>query len=145
MIEVHYPKPGFKFKNEGAKKYIFDPLRKKWIVLTPEEWVRQNFIQYLLQEKKYPAAMIALEKEIQLSEVKKRFDVLVYNAQVKPYLLVECKASGVKLDDDVIQQALRYNISVPVQYIIITNGVQTFGWENSGHDLRLIKELPGWK
>lgn len=89
--------------------------------------------------------MIALEKEIQLSEVKKRFDVLVYNAQVKPYLLVECKASGVKLDDDVIQQALRYNISVPVQYIIITNGVQTFGWEKSGHDLRLIKELPGWK
>lgn len=107
--------------------------------------MRQNFVQYLLQKKKYPAALIALEKEIHFGELKKRFDLLVYDAKHVPLMLVECKASGVKLNDAVVQQILRYNISVPVPYIIITNGDQTIGWKKSENDMVLIKDLPPWE
>lgn len=142
MIVVQYPEPGFKTKDEGAKKFIFDPLRKKWIVLTPEEWVRQNFVQYLLQEKKYPAALIALEKEIQLGELKKRFDVLVYDSGHRPWMLVECKAMDVKLDDAVLEQIIRYHAAVPVSYLIITNGIFCFGFSKKENKLIAITEIP---
>jgi hypothetical protein len=142
MIVVHYPKPDFKIKNEGEKKIIFDPLRKKWIILTPEEWVRQNFVQYLLQGKKYPAALIALEKEIQLGELKKRFDVLVYDSGHRPWMLIECKAMDVKLDDAVLEQVIRYHAAVPVSHLIITNGANCFGFSKKAGTLVPISEMP---
>ena len=143
MIAVHYPSPDFKTKNEGTKKFIFDPLRKKWIVLTPEEWVRQNFVQYLLQKKKYPAALIALEKEIQLGDLKKRFDVLVYDSAHQPWMLIECKAMDVKLNDEVLEQIIRYHAAVPVTYLVITNGTSCFGLLKRGGTLVPIDEMPG--
>jgi len=76
-VHINYPEPGFRIKKEEGREFIFDPLRKKWILLTPEEWVRQNFVQYLLQEKGYPASLMALGKAIQLGELKKRFDIRV--------------------------------------------------------------------
>lgn len=145
MIVINYPEPDFRIKNEGGKDLIFDPLRKKWLVLTPEEWVRQNFVQYLIQIKTYPSSLIALEKEIQLGELKKRFDILVYDSNHKPWMMIECKAAEIKLDDDVLQQALRYNISVPVKYIVITNGSLSYGWQKENNSLQLINEIPGWK
>lgn len=142
MINIHYPEPGFRIKKEDGKEFIFDALRKKWLVLTPEEWVRQNFVQYLIKIKKYPASLIAIEKEIQLGELKKRFDILVYNNDHQPWMMIECKAGEIKLDDSVLQQVLRYNISVPVEFMIITNGNSTYGWQRAGNKLELINELP---
>ena len=129
MVVINYPEPDFRIKKENGKEFIFDALRKKWIMLTPEEWVRQNFVQYLLQEKKYPASLIAMEKEIRLGELKKRFDILVYDNNHQPWMMIECKAATIKLDDAVLQQILRYNITIPVPYIIITNGNLTYGWQ----------------
>lgn len=119
-------------------------MRKKWLLLTPEEWVRQNFVQYLIQVKRYPSALIALEKEISLGELKKRFDILVYDTNHQPWMMVECKAAAIDMNEAVLQQVLRYNISVPVKYILITNGNITYGWERAT-ELTAINELPFWK
>ena len=143
MIKVDYPEPAFRTRRESEKRYLFDPLRKKWLLLTPEEWVRQNFVQYQVQVMKYPATLIALEKVITLGELKKRFDILVYDSQHQPWMIVECKEMNVKMDEPVLQQALRYNISVPVRYIIITNGTNTYGWERDG-GLKIMEALPPW-
>ena len=142
MINIRYPEPAFRIKKENGKEFIFDPLRKKWLVLTPEEWVRQNFLQYLLQVKKYPAALIAVEKEILLGELKKRFDILVYNKEYQPWMMVECKAMEIKLDEMVLEQVLRYNISVPVEFMVITNGNLVYAWQKKDDELILINELP---
>lgn len=144
MIQVHYPEPQFRIKEEGGKHYIFDSLRKSWILLTEEEWVRQNFVHYLVQVLDYPAAFIALEKEISLHGLRKRFDLLVYDSSHRPWLMVECKAPEVALSEDVLQQALRYNISVPVDYLVITNGNNTVGWKKEGGGLKMMEQLPGW-
>ena len=141
MIAVQFPEPQFRMKMENGKQYIFDAIRKTWLLLTEEEWVRQNFVRYLTSTLKYPSTIIALEKEIALNDLKKRFDILVYDRQHQPWMLVECKEPKVALNEDVLQQVLRYNISVPVQYIIITNGSTTVGWKKDG-ELRLLKEMP---
>ena len=144
MVIVNYPEPAFRLRKEEGREFIFDQLRKKWILLTPEEWVRQNFVQYLLQVKKYPASLVAIEKEIQLGELKKRFDVLVYSKNHQPWLMVECKSMDVKLDDEVLQQLLRYNVSVPVSYLVITNGTDCFAWQRNEGRLLPLQEIPGF-
>lgn len=142
MMNIPYPEPAFRMRQEEGKDFIFDALRKKWLLLTPEEWVRQNFVQYLLQVKKYSSTLIALEKEIKLGELKKRFDILVYDKSHKPWMMVECKAANIKMDEKVLEQALRYNISVPVEFIIITNGAATYGWRRTDGKLELLEDLP---
>src|SRR3982751_5329121 len=118
MIAVKYPEPQFRIKNENGRQYIFDAIRKIWLLLTEEEWVRQNFVSYLITQLNYPSTVIAIEKEILLNDLKKRFDILVYNKMHQPWMLVECKEPNVKLSEDALQQVLRYNISVPVEYIV---------------------------
>jgi len=144
MISISFPKPTFRLKQENDVKFIFDGIRRQWLVLNEEEWVRQNFIQYLIQTLGYPAAFIALEKEIRLGELTKRFDILVYNQNHRPWMMIECKTSTIALDNATLQQVLRYNISVPVSFLIITNGNYTYGWEKIGIDLKLIKQMPLW-
>jgi hypothetical protein len=145
MLMINYPEPDFRIKKEGEKEFIFDALRKKWLLLTPEEWVRQNFVQYLIKTKNYPASLIAIEKEIQLGELKKRFDILIYYNNHQPWMMIECKAAEIKLDETVLQQVLRYNISVPVQYIVITNGSFTYAWQKESSGLQSINEIPEWQ
>ena len=145
MLVINYPEPNFRIKKEKDKEFLFDPLRKKWLLLTPEEWVRQNFLQYLIQVLNYPSSLIALEKEVSLGELKKRFDILVYNKDHHPWMIVECKAADIKLNDDTLQQALRYNISVPAEFLVITNGDYSFGWQKMGDQLHVIYELPVWE
>ena len=142
MIQVVFPSPQFKIESRQGRDFIFDTIRKQWIVLTEEEWVRQNFIRYLVQEMKYPETLIAVEKEMQLGELKKRFDILVYNKDHQPWMLVECKAGDVALDDKVFQQVLRYHISIPCTFLLITNGQYTFGWEKMGGDLKELLVMP---
>jgi len=145
MINVVFPEPVFRFKKENDVEFIFDTIRKQWLVLNEEEWVRQNFVQYLVQTLNYPAAFIALEKEIMLGELKKRFDILIYDRDHHPWMIVECKATAINLNDAVLQQALRYNISVPVSFLVITNGHYTHAWEKINSDLKLIGQMPLWK
>lgn len=124
-----------------GKECIFDPLRKKWVRLTPEEWVRQNFLQYLLLEKKYPASLIAVEKEIRVGELKKRFDILIYKND-QPWLLVECKEMNVIVDESVFNQLLRYQQALSASYLIITNGNETKGWGWKESALVSLEEIP---
>jgi hypothetical protein len=144
MLNVIFPEPQFKIEKREGRDFIFDSIRKQWIVLTDEEWVRQNFIRFLVQELKYPETLIAVEKEIQLGELKKRFDILIYNKDHQPWMLVECKAGDVALDAKVFEQVLRYHISIPCTFLLITNGQFTFGWEKRGGELREIEKMPGW-
>ena len=144
MIEVKFPEPRFRTKLEGGKRYVFDSIRKTWLLLTEEEWVRQNFVGYLVQVLHYPASLIALEKEILLHEMKKRFDILVYR-EGQPWMLVECKAPQVALDENVLQQVLRYHMKVPVPYIVITNGNATLAWKKEAGTLQLLQQLPVWE
>ncbi|MBC7829731.1 MAG: type I restriction enzyme HsdR N-terminal domain-containing protein [Chitinophagaceae bacterium] len=144
MIKIDYPSHSFRIKNENSNEFIFDEFRKSWLRLTPEEWVRQNFIQYLVQVKKYPSSLIAVEKEIQLGELKKRFDILVYDQIHKPWMMVECKEMNVEIDEKVLQQILRYNIAVPVRYMIITNGSYCVGYEKIENRLEHLKYLPSF-
>jgi hypothetical protein len=142
MITVQFPEPQFKLKKEGEKRFIFDGIRKTWLLLTAEEWVRQNFVAYLTRELHYPETLIALEKEILLNGLKKRFDILVYDKRHQPWMLVECKAPEIALNEDVLQQALRYNMTVSVQYFVITNGTATIAWEKCNGKLQLLQSLP---
>jgi len=145
MIPIKYPDRDFKRKKEGEKNYIFDDIRKTWLVLTEEEWVRQNFVAFLIDELNYPSSLIALEKMLLLNDLKKRFDILIYDALHQPWMMVECKAPSVPLSESVLQQVLRYNISIPVPYIIITNGDATIGWKKEENNLILIDRMPEWK
>ena len=142
MIEIQYPEPAFNIQERNGLPHIFDNIRKKWLLLQDEEWVRQNFVAYLLQVMQYPQSLVALEKEIKLGELKKRFDILVYNNNHNPWMLVECKSEKINLKDDVLNQVLRYNITLPAKYLIITNGNTTLGWEKKDGTLTPIKSLP---
>lgn len=127
MLSIRYPKHEFRFKQEADKEWIFDEFRKQWVRLTPEEWVRQNMLQYLVQTLQYPASLIAVEKEIMLGELRKRFDILVYR-NATPWMIIECKEMNVPLSEAVLKQVLNYNISIQASYLIITNGTDTAGF-----------------
>lgn len=120
---------------------IHDQIRKKWIILTPEEWVRQHLIHYLITEKNYPASTLAIEKMIELNDVKKRFDLVAYDNHMRPILLAECKAPYIDLSKDVLAQAERYNLVLNCRFFMITNGLQHFVFENN----KLIEDLPHYK
>lgn len=139
MIKIDYPKYNFRFKEEEDKEYIFDDIRKLWLRLTPEEWVRQNFLQYIIQTKKYPASLIAVEKEIKLGELRKRCDIVVYKNN-KPWMIVECKEMKVAVNNAVATQIFNYNQTLEVSYLIITNGNTTFGLDTLSR--QQIAELP---
>ena len=107
MIKIYYPTYPFKLREpEKNKEEIWDELRKQWVRLTPEEWVRQNFIQYLLLVKSYPASYIAVERKIKLGELNKRFDLMVFDRAAQPWMLIECKAMAERLDSKVLWQVL---------------------------------------
>lgn len=130
MIKIEYPSYDFRIREENGKETIFDPQRKQWVRLTPEEWVRQNIVQYLLQIKKYPSALIAIEKEILLGELRKRFDILVFKNSL-PWMIIECKEMNVGLTEHVLRQALQYNSQLQTSYLVITNGRETYCFDLS--------------
>jgi len=128
-------------KLEEGKEYIFDPLRKGWFRLTPEEWVRQHFLNYLVAKLKYPTSLIAIEKQILVGVLQKRFDILIYKND-KPWMLVECKEQQTKLDDAVITQLLQYQSAIGAEYIVLTNGEQTLGYQINEGKVNEISALP---
>jgi hypothetical protein len=145
MIKIEFPKDRIKTKQRGGINEIFDGIRKKWLLLTPEEWVRQNFIQFLLIKKNYPSSLIAIEKEIKLGELKKRCDVVIYNRQSQPWMIIECKEMNVALGEKTLEQILRYHITLPAKYLIITNGSYCFGFKKEKDQFFQIDLFPDYE
>ncbi len=142
LIKIEYPPFSPSIKTVDNTEFIFDIFRKKWLVLTPEEWVRQNFINYLVQVLHYPASLIAIEKEIKVGVMKKRFDIVVYNKLTLPFMVVECKEMEVNLTSSVLHQVLRYNTHMQAEFIVITNGSFCYGYQRSGDGFVEVGELP---
>ncbi|MBC9912651.1 type I restriction enzyme HsdR N-terminal domain-containing protein [Chitinophaga varians] len=126
MITINFPPPDFRISREQDKELIFDRYRKKFVRLTPEEWVRQNFLNYLVKSMGYPASLIGIEREIMLGELKKRFDIVVYNRHMEPWMLIECKEMNVPISQQTLEQIVRYNMVIPATYLVMTNGTHTF-------------------
>ncbi|MGB0887077.1 MAG: type I restriction enzyme HsdR N-terminal domain-containing protein [Vicingaceae bacterium] len=147
MQQLNLPPYPIKLKEEKGTKYIFDPIRKKYLVLQPEEWVRQNFIQFLIKEKAFPESLIAIEKGLKLNELQKRADIVIYDNQAEPIVLIECKAPKVKINQDVFEQVARYNMVFKVPYLLVTNGLEHYcakvDFENNSFEF--LQELPNYK
>ena len=143
MFQLNLPFYNLTLKEENGNHFIFDDIRKKYLRLTPEEWVRQNFVKYLIDEKKYPASLIVIEKGLKLNELTKRADVLIYKDS-SPILLVECKAPNVKITQDTFDQISRYNLTFKVPFLIVTNGMNHFccqiDFENNSY--HFLEEIP---
>lgn len=145
MIKINYPEPAFRTRGVPGKEEIFDECRRTWVRLTPEEWVRQNFVNWMIKEKKFPATMIVIEKEIMLGELKKRFDVLIFDSLHKPWMMIECKSPEAGLSEKVIMQVLRYNLVVPVPYLVITNGNHCYIASRKNNEAVWLEEFPEWE
>ena len=142
MQQLNLPSFKYKLKKEKNKTFIWDVLRKKYIFLTPEEWVRQHFIHYLISDLKYSAGMIAIEKGHQLNSVIKRTDLMVYNSDGKVEILIELKAPEVKIDQKVLTQISIYNQEVNAKYFVISNGIDSFCFSVKGKEIKQLKEIP---
>ena len=126
MLQLNFPAYTFRFKNSENKVSIFDSIRKKFIVLTPEEWVRQHVVAFLIEEKKYPKSHINVEKLLKINDLKKRYDVVVYNPDGTIFLLVECKAPEIKISQTTFDQIARYNMVLQSNYLMLTNGLNHY-------------------
>lgn len=123
---------------------IFDEVRRKFIALTPEEWVRQNFIKYLCEHLGYPQQLMAVEKGVDVNGIQQRADIVVYSRKGMPLMIVECKASHVPITNEVFAQAARYNMKLKVDYLILTNGMKHYGAKLNYTDdtFSILNELP---
>jgi hypothetical protein len=142
MIAIEFPAPDFKIVRENGRDIIFDRYRKRNVILTPEEWVRQNFLNYLVKTLGYPASLIGIEKEIHLGELKKRCDIVVYNRETKPWMIIECKEMNVLLTQTVLEQIIRYHMVLPTAFLVITNGINTYCCQHIEQQWQFIPQLP---
>lgn len=142
MLNLTLPKYEYLLKNVNEKLSIYDPIRKKYIVLTPEEWVRQHFINFLINYKNVPQSYISVENGLKYNFLSKRSDILVFNKELKPWLLIECKAPSIELNSDVLFQATTYNSKINSELIGITNGLAHQYWKNENNKLHVIEDLP---
>ena len=126
MQPLNFPPYAFRFKNSENKVAIFDEIRKKFVALTPEEWVRQHVVQFLLQQKKYPKSLLNVEKLLKVNGLAKRYDGVVFNNDGSIFLLVECKAPQVKITQHTFDQIARYNLTMKAQYLMVTNGLSHY-------------------
>lgn len=144
MQNLNFPSYNFRFKNSENKVSIFDDIRKKFIILTPEEWVRQNTIQFLLQEKSYPKSYLNIEKLIKINDIIKRYDIVVFQPDGTIFLLIECKAPGIKITQETFDQIARYNLTLKAQYLMVTNGLNHYfcQMDFEKEHYVFLKELP---
>lgn len=126
MQKLNFPECTIRLKNSENKTLIFDPIRKKFVVLQPEEWVRQHCIQFLLNEKQFPKSLINVEKQIKLNGITKRYDIVVFNRDGSIHLIVECKAPNISIDQDTFDQIARYNLALKATLLMVTNGINHY-------------------
>ncbi len=144
-MQLNFPTYKFKTKSEQNTNYVFDIIRKKYVQLTPEEWVRQHVVQYLVTEKNYPQSLLAVERGLNVNGRKKRFDVLAFNKNGQPHLLIECKSPDIAINKNIFEQIAIYNSQFKAPYLLVTNGLQhivvKYSIDFSGYD---FLELGEW-
>ena len=128
LKELNLPEYSFKIRGKEGEEMILDTIRRKYVRLTPEEWVRQNFVQYLITEGKYPPGLIGIEVMVPLNKLRKRVDILIHNRRGEPVMIVECKEPDVKLEDKVFDQIIVYNMALKVPYLVVTNGIEHYAF-----------------
>ena len=146
MRSLNLPTYSFKIKFSENREFIYDNFRKKYLQLTPEEWVRQNFASYLVHGLGYPAGRIVLEKSLKYNKLNKRCDILVYSNEGDPLLLVECKAPEIKIVSSTFDQIAIYNLTFKVKYLIVTNGLNHYCAEVDfgNKEIKFLKEIPDY-
>lgn len=146
MLELNLPSYQANVKDSNGRLSIFDCLRKRFVKLTPEEWVRQHFINYLITEKAYPNSLIANEIQINLNDTKKRCDSVVYNLNLEPLVIIEYKAPNVKITQATFDQIVRYNIVLKVAYLIVTNGLHHYCCyvDYSNQTITYLPDIPSY-
>ena len=146
MQALDFPAYDFRLKNSENKPYIFDPIRKKFVHLTPEEWVRQHVLQFLMQTKGYPASLINVEKEIKIYDTKKRYDIVIFNSDGSIFLIVECKQPKVTITQATFDQIARYNLKLKATLLMVTNGLHHYYCAMDFEEERyhFLKELPNY-
>ena len=144
MLDLSFPNYEFRLKEINQKRFIFDEIRKKYIELTPEEWVRQNCVKFIINEKKFKKNLISIEKKIQLNNTNKRFDILVHDINGGCVLLVECKAPNIKINQESFDQILRYNQIINAKFLMLTNGIIHYYCRinNDKKNIEFLKEIP---
>ncbi len=144
MKPLNLPPVSFRTRQHAGKMQVFDVIRKKFVALTPEEWVRQHFIHFLMDQKHYPSGLIAVEMQVAVNGLKQRADVVVYNRKGKPVVVVECKAPSVAVSKSVFDQAARYNMQLQVDYLIVTNGLQHYcaHLNGTGNAYQMLPDFP---
>ncbi len=146
MISLDYSNISLKLKQDEGKTKVWDPIRKKWLVLTPEEHVRQYMVAFMIATINYPAAMLSVEKLVRVGALNKRFDIVVYNRDHKPWLLVECKAPEVPVTEKTLHQLLSYQQTIQCDYWLLTNGHQTFCADaTKANDIKWLASLPAYE
>jgi len=147
MLKLSFPNYEFRLKKIDEKRFIFDEIRKKYIELTAEEWVRQNCIKFLINEKKYKSQLIAVEKKIILNNLTKRFDIIAYDNNGDPNLLVECKAPNIAIKQETFDQILSYNRVINSKFLMITNGIIHYYCkiDNIDNKINFLKDIPNYK
>ena len=133
-------------KSDGEKTYIFDVVRKKYLLLTNEEWVRQNFIHYLNKEKKYPLGLMGVEQMVKYNSLKTRADIVMYNTEGKANIIVECKAPDVKITQETFNQIAKYNSQLKVKYLLVTNGMNHYccKMDYESNRITFLEEIPSY-
>ena len=146
MQKLNFPDANLKIKLVEGSMQIFDQVRKKYFILTPEEWVRQHVIYYLNRIKKYPISLMAVEKMIQYNHLKTRADIVVYNNRGKANMIVECKSPNVKITQDTFNQIAKYNYNVKVKLLFVTNGINHFccNMDYTNNKIDFLAEIPSF-
>ncbi|WP_228236010.1 type I restriction enzyme HsdR N-terminal domain-containing protein [Allomuricauda sp. M10] len=144
MQPLNFPKYEFRIKNSQNRQYIFDGIRKKFVVLQPEEWVRQHLLHFLIFTKNFPKSLINVEKQLTVNSLKKRYDVVVFNPDGSIFLLVECKAPEVKIDQSTFDQIARYNYQLKANFLLVTNGLEHYCCEmdHEHEKYRFLEDIP---
>lgn len=142
MIELNFPKYEFRFKKDSKNRpCIFDCIRKKWLVFTPEEWVRQHWLVFLKETLCYPEGMMQIESGVKVNQNQRRSDVLIYKGN-QPSVLIECKAPEIKITEATLSQALNYNSVYRADYIVLSNGIEHYIFMNKNEEWERLNELP---
>ena len=147
MVELNLPQYPLKMKQVGEQQLVFDRIRKKHVVLTPEEWVRQHFVNYLINDLEYPKSLVRIETGLTVNKLAKRTDILVFNQAIEPQLLIECKASHVKLSNRGLEQLAIYNRTIKAKYLVLTNGLKHYccGMDYDVGSYKFQPEIPRFK
>ncbi|MBD3863745.1 type I restriction enzyme HsdR N-terminal domain-containing protein [Olleya marilimosa] len=147
MQELNFPKFVFRFKNNENKVSIFDVIRKRFMVLQPEEWVRQHCVHYLIEVKKYPISLINVEKELKVNDLKKRYDIVIFNTNGSIHLIVECKAPKIEIKQNTFDQIARYNLALNATYLMVTNGLNHYycSMDFKAEQYHFLKDIPEYQ